>query len=135
MSNIFYELVFHLVFATKERAPVITPPLQRLVYNQLRQTGNELHCTMHEIGGIDDHIHLLLSLQPSHRIDVIVDTLKSAAADIVNKLALGKTLEWEEGYGVLSLRNKDIEIVSEYIRTQRERHAKGDLISKMERTQ
>jgi hypothetical protein len=49
-------------------------------------------------------------------------------------LALGQRLEWEEGYGVLSLRNKDIEIVSEYIRTQKERHQKGDLIGKMERT-
>jgi hypothetical protein len=53
---------------------------------------------------------------------------------MINKLSLGTLLEWEEGYGVLSLRNKDIEFVSEYIRTQKERHQKGDLIGKMERT-
>jgi REP element-mobilizing transposase RayT len=73
-------------------------------------------------------------LRPSDRIDVVVDTLKNAGAELINKLALGKTLKWEEGYGVLSLRNKDIEIVSDYIRTQKERHKKGDLIAKMEKT-
>jgi putative transposase len=90
---------------------------------------------LHEIGGTEDHVHLLLSLRPSHRLDVVVDTLKSSSAEMINKMALGQTLEWEEGYGVLSLRNKDIEIVSEYLRTQTERHQKGDLIGKMERTQ
>jgi len=79
-------------------------------------------------------VHVLLGLQPSHRVDIIADTLKAAAAEMINKLSLNTILEWEEGYGVLSLRNKDIEIVSEYIRTQKERHQKGDLIGKMERT-
>jgi REP element-mobilizing transposase RayT len=75
-----------------------------------------------------------MSLQPSHRIDIVSDTLKNSAAEMINKLSLNNTtLEWEEGYGVLSLRHKDIEVVSEYIRTQQERHQKGDLIGKMER--
>lgn len=79
-------------------------------------------------------MHVLASLQPSHRLDIIADTLKASATEMINKLSVGTTLEWEEGYGVLSLRNKDIEIVAEYIRTQKERHQKGDLIGKMERT-
>jgi putative transposase len=134
MPDIFHEIVFHLVFATKERAPVITAPIQRLLFNHLRQICAELRCELHEIGGIEDHAHLLLSLQPSHRIDIVADTLKTSAAEMINKLSLNTTLEWEEGYGALSLRNKDIEIVSEYLRTQKERHQKGDLIGKMERT-
>jgi putative transposase len=135
MPEIFHELVFHLVFATKDRAPAMTPPLQRLLFNHFRQACVELRGELHEIGGTEDHVHLLLSLRPSHRLDVVVDTLKSSSAEMINKMALGQTLEWEEGYGVLSLRNKDIEIVSEYLRTQTERHQKGDLIGKMERTQ
>jgi len=134
MPDIFHEIVFHFVFATKECAPVITAPIQRLLFNHLRQVCAELRCELHEIGGTEDHIHLLLSLQPSHRIDIVADTLKTSAAEMINKLSLNTTLEWEEGYGVLSLRNKDIEIVSEYLRTQKERHQKGDLIGKMERT-
>ncbi len=134
MPDIFHELVFHLVFATKEHAPVITAPIQRLLFNHLRQVCAELRSELHEIGGTEDHIHLLLSLLPSHRIDIVADTLKTSAAEMINKLSLNTTLEWEEGYGVLSLRNKDIEVVSEYLRTQKERHQKGDVIGKMERT-
>lgn len=134
MPEIFYELVFHFVFATKDRVPIINSSLQRLLFNHLRQTCEELHGVLHEIGGTEDHLHLLVSLQPSHRVDVVADSLKNAGAEMINKLLLGKTLEWEEGFGALSLRNKDIEIVSEYIRTQKERHEKGDLIVKMERT-
>lgn len=134
MPDIFHEIVFHFVFATKERAPALTAPIQRLLFNHLRQVCAELRCDLHEIGGIEDHVHVLASLQPSHRIDIIADTLKTSAAEMINKLSLNTTLEWEEGYGVLSLRNKDIEVVSEYIRTQKERHQKGDLIGKMERT-
>jgi len=134
MSDIFHEIVFHFVFATKERAPVLTAPIQRLLFNHLRQVCAELCCDLHEIGGTEDHVHVLLSLQPSHRVDIIADTIKTSAAEMINKLSLNTTLEWEEGYGVLSLRNKDVEVVSEYIRTQKERHQKGDLIGKMERT-
>jgi putative transposase len=134
MPDIFHEIVFHFVFATKERVPAITAPIQRLLFNHLRQICAELRCELHEIGGTEDHVHLLLSLQPSHRIDIVADTLKASAAEMINKLSLNTTLEWEEGYGALSLRNKDIEIVSEYLRTQKERHQKGDLIGKMERT-
>ncbi len=134
MPEIFHELVFHFVFATKDRAPTLTPPLQRLLFSHFRQACAELRGELHEIGGTEDHVHILLSLLPSHRLDIVVDTLKSSGAAMINKLALGQTLEWEDGYGALSLRNKDIEIVSEYIRTQKERHQKGDLIGKMERT-
>jgi REP element-mobilizing transposase RayT len=134
MPEIFHELVFHLVFATKDRMPLITPPIQRLLFSHWRRTCEELHCDLHEIGGMEDHVHILMSLRPSHRFDVVADALKSSGAEMINNLALGQTLEWEDGYGVLSLRNKDIEIVSEYIRTQKERHQKGDLIGKMERT-
>jgi putative transposase len=134
MPDIFHELVFHFIFATRDRAPAITSPIQRLLLNHFRQACTELRCELHAAGGTEDHVHLLLSLQPSHRIDIVADTLKNSSADMLNKLALGRTLEWEEGYGVLSLRNKDIEIVSQYILTQKERHQKGDLISKMERT-
>ena len=134
MPDIFHEIVFHFVFATKAGAPVITAPIQRLLFSHLRQVCEDLRCELHEIGGIEDHVHLLMSLQPSHRVDIVADTLKTSAAEMINKLSLNTTLEWEEGYGVLSLRNKDIEIVSEYLRTQKERHQKGDLIGKMERT-
>jgi len=134
MTDIFHEIVFHFVFATKERAPVLTAPIQRLLFNHLRQVCAELRGELYEIGGTEDHVHVLVSLLPSHRIDIVADTLKTSAAEMINKLSLNTTLEWEEGYGVLSLRNKDIEIVSEYLRTQKERHQKGDLIGKMERT-
>lgn len=134
MPDIFHELVFHLVFATKARVPLLTAPLQRLLFTQLRQVCAELRAELHEIGGGEDHVHILLSLLPSHRLDIVADTLKSSAAEMINNLSLGTTLEWEEGYGVLSLRKKDLDVVSEYIRTQKERHQKGDLIAKMERT-
>jgi putative transposase len=134
MPDIFHEIVFHFVFATKERVPVLTPPIQRLLFNHLRQICAELLCELHEIGGTEDHMHILVSLQPSHRVDIIADTLKTSAVEMIDKLSLNTKLEWEAGYGVLSLRNKDIEVVSEYIRTQKERHQKGDLIGKMERT-
>lgn len=134
MPDIFHELVFHLVFATKARAPLLTVPLQRLLFTQLRQVCAELRVELHEIGGGEDHVHILLSLLPSHRLDIVADTLKSSAAEMINNLSLGTTLEWEAGYGVLSLRKKDLDVVSEYIRTQKERHQKGDLIAKMERT-
>jgi len=134
MPDIFHELVFHLVFATKARAPIITAPIQRLLFTHLRQVCAELRAELHEIGGGEDHVHVLLSLLPSHRLDIVADTLKTSAAEMINQLSLNIMLEWEEGYGVLSLRNKDIEVVSEYIRTQKERHQKNDLIGKMERT-
>ncbi|MGH7598467.1 MAG: IS200/IS605 family transposase, partial [bacterium] len=83
MSEIFHELVFHLVFATKDRAPLFTPPIQRLLFSQFRQACETLHGDLHEIGGTEDHVHVLISLRPSHRLDVVVDNLKSAGAEMI----------------------------------------------------
>ena len=79
-------------------------------------------------------MHILITLSPTDLIANVAKNLKGASSHYINKeLGLEDILYWQEGYGVLSLRKKDIAIVADYIRRQKEHHQAGTLITKLER--
>jgi Transposase IS200 like. len=54
----------------------------------------------HAIGGIEDHIHLAVSVKPTIVLDDWIGQLKGASSH-----EMGKSLQWQKGYGVVSFRN------------------------------
>nr|MBA3440318.1 transposase [Pyrinomonadaceae bacterium] len=58
-------LLYHIVFATKERAPLITPALRPALHQYLGGTVRGLRGTALEVGGVADHVHQLVVLPPT----------------------------------------------------------------------
>jgi len=83
----------------------------------------------HAIGGIEDHVHLALSAKPSIHLDEWIGQLKGASS-----YEIGKDLQWQAGYGIVSFGTKDLEWVVAYLRNQKEHHAKGSTHCRLERT-
>ena len=88
---------------------------------------------IHEIGGIETHVHLAISIAPTILISEFVGQLKGASAHEANQKLGYKALEWQTGYGVVSFGTRDLPWVVEYIRTQRERHPRGRIEDRLER--
>jgi putative transposase len=91
---------------------------------------------IHEIGGIEDHVHLCVTIPPTLLISQFVGQLKGASSHEINqKLRDGqrKVLEWQDGYGVVSFGSRDLPWVIEDVRNQRERHARGKIEQRLER--
>src|SRR5438093_2891410 len=109
--NYYAEINLHLVWHTKASAPMLTPKVEAIVWHYLRgRCINTPGVYIHEIGGIETHVHLAVTIAPTVLISEFVGQLKGASAHEVNqKLGDGgKVLQWQSGYGVVSFGTRDL---------------------------
>jgi putative transposase len=88
---------------------------------------------IHEIGGIETHVHLCVTIAPTVLISDFIGQLKGASSHEVNQKLGYKALEWQTGYGVVSFGTKDLPWVCAYVRDQKKRHASGNVEERLER--
>ena len=134
--NYYSEIHLHVTWHTKESAPLLVPAVEAIIRHTIR--GKCIATPgvfVHEIGGIETHVHLCLSVAPTVPISEFIGQLKGASAHEANaKLGrVRKLLAWQTGYGVVSFGTKDLEWVRRYVREQREHHARGTTHERLER--
>jgi REP element-mobilizing transposase RayT len=121
-------LVYHFIWGTKNKLPLITPTVEARLFPYIGYKCKELGYFLHAINGVEDHIHLLISLTPSILIEDVAKNLKGSSSHYINKESnLGETLYWQDGYGVVTIREAEIPIVVKYIFNQKEHHRDGDV--------
>jgi len=135
MPKVYHELVYHFVWATRDRLPLITSGVEAQLLPFIEGKCRELGYWLHAANCVEDHVHLLVTLKPSDSVSEVARKLKGSSSHFINKkMALGDVLYWQRGYGVLSLRKKDIPTVAEYVRRQKQHHqTDSGLIRKLER--
>jgi putative transposase len=88
----------------------------------------------HDIGGTDDHVHLVVSVPPTLTPSEWIGRLKGASSHFINhEIANRKVLTWQAGYGVVSFGTRNLPWVVQYVRKQREHHARGQMRERLER--
>ena len=123
MSQSFTNLLYHLIFSTKERRPLITCDCQPRLYDYvggiIRSTGG----IPLGINGIDDHIHVLAKLRPDRALSDVLRELKSNATgwmhDVFPSLA---DFSWQRGYAAFTVSQSNLEEVKRYVAGQKEHH-------------
>ncbi len=84
---------------------------------------------------VEDHIHLLVSLRPTMCPADVAHRLKGGTSHFVNNmLKPASPLDWQDGYGVLSISERSVPIVVKYIQDQKLHHANKTLTDILERT-
>jgi putative transposase len=137
MSRNFYsEVNLHIVWHTKDSLPLLTPSVEPMAHQALRRKLVETPgAFVHEIGGVENHVHLCITILPTTVISELIGQLKGGSSYEVNH-RLGhrhKLLEWQDGYGVVSFGTRDLDWVKAYIRDQRQHHAAGTTHDRLER--
>src|SRR5206468_7263460 len=121
--NYYAEINLHLTWHTKESSPLLVPKIESVVHHYLRgRCINTPGVFIHEIGGIETHVHLAISIAPTVLISDLVGQLKGASSHEINQKFGQKALVWQAGYGVVSFGTRDLKWVTDYVRDQRERH-------------
>jgi putative transposase len=129
----YYRLYYHLVWATRGREPLITPDIENEVYNAIRLKAIALGADVFAVNGIDDHVHLTASVPPSISIARFVGEVKGSSSFHVNHLPdKDCSLDWQRGYGAISLRQKDLARVVAYIESQKTHHSEGKVWPSLE---
>ncbi|NES23064.1 MAG: IS200/IS605 family transposase [Symploca sp. SIO3E6] len=132
---VFWRLYYHLVWATKERQPLIVSEREAGLYSYIIGKADSLGCIIHAIGGIEDHIHLVASIPPSLSIADFVKRIKGSSAHQFNQDSPPTSAKfgWQRGYGVLSLGGKQLEQATTYVSNQKQHHSQGTAIPSLER--
>ena len=80
-----------------------------------------------------DHVHLLIDLGRESSVSKVLREIKSKSSAWLRE-KLENDFSWQSGYGVVSFGTKDLERVVNYVRNQKEHHAKGTMVERFERT-
>ena len=133
----FWRTYYHLIWATKERHPLITSEKETLLYKYIVDKSDSLNCIIHAAGGIEDHIHLVASIPPSLSIANFVKNIKGGSAHLLNKNSRlthnQVSFSWQWGYGLLSLGSKQLEQAVSYVKNQKNHHSQGTAIASLEK--
>ena len=115
----------HCVFSTKERRPLITPGLQERLWPYLGGIAREHKMTAFVIGGVADHVHMLLSLPSSMAIAKGLQLIKGGSSKWVHDTFPEHRLFGRQvKYGSFSVSVSQLDKIMEYIRNQAEHHKK-----------
>jgi putative transposase len=117
-------LHYHLVFSTKERAPLITVEIRERVHAYLGGAIRGEGGVALDIGGTADHVHLLIGLKATHCLADVLRTLKGDSSRWIHDEMRVPKFEWQEGYGAFTVSSSNVATVREYVRDQERHHRK-----------
>jgi len=125
MSDSYTNLLYHIVFSTKERRPLITPEYEVRLYDYVGGMIRKVGGISLELNGTSDHIHLLAKLRPDRALSDVLRDLKANATgwmhDVFPSL---RNFSWQRGYGAFTVSQASVAAVRQYIARQKEHHRK-----------
>jgi REP element-mobilizing transposase RayT len=110
----------HIIFSTKERRRLIRTELQSELWSYIAGVATNHGMHPFAIGGIEDHIHILLTIPATKDIAKAVQEIKANSSRWMRQHI--KTFQWQEGYGSFSVSKSNVSAVAKYIGGQREHH-------------
>ncbi|MEO5916172.1 MAG: IS200/IS605 family transposase [Luteolibacter sp.] len=123
MASTYLSLHYHIVFGTKDRMPLIDTSWRPRLHEYLGGTVNGLGGIPEAIGGVADHVHLLVGLKSTHCLaDFMRDLKKSATNWVHETIEHGDKFAWQNGYAAFTVSATSREAVREYIAKQEEHH-------------
>ena len=115
----------HLVWATKNREPILTQDIRQQVFSHIRENASKKNIYVDFVNGHVDHVHCLISLNQEQTIAKIVQLIKGESSFWINKNNLCRQkFEWQDEYFAVSVSESGINKVREYIKNQEEHHKK-----------
>jgi REP element-mobilizing transposase RayT len=125
MAHSFTSTFYHCAFSTKGRRPLIDAELQLRLWPFLGGIARHNGMTAKAIGGVADHVHLLLSLPSTLAIAKAIQLLKGASSKWIHETFPERAgFAWQEGYGAFTLGVSQVERTIAYIESQAEHHHK-----------
>jgi REP element-mobilizing transposase RayT len=136
MSKMYWQLLYHVVWKTKNRAPLLLGEVRILVLKCIRKKCDQLGCKIYALEAVPDHVHMLVAVPPSLSLSDLAMNIKGSSSHLVNHTsATDTTLYWQRGCGMLTISSKDKNQVIAYIQDQERRHQVKDVWPSLERTE
>lgn len=122
MASTYLSLHYHLVFVTKNREAAIAPEWRSRLHEYLGGTISGLGGFSQGVGGVADHVHLLVGLKATHCLADILCELKKASSAWVHEQIGLRRFAWQEGYAAFTVSAPTRPAVQQYLANQEEHH-------------
>ena len=125
MANTYHQIQLQTVFAVKYRNAVIDKTWSSQLYAVIGNLINKTSCKTIIVNGVEDHVHCFIGLKPAVSISELMKTVKAKSSKYINDHSLIKNhFEWQDGYGVFSYSESQVDKVYKYIQNQEAHHKK-----------
>ncbi|MCX6853613.1 MAG: IS200/IS605 family transposase [Verrucomicrobia bacterium] len=127
MASTFHCLHYHVVFSTKNRIPwLVDPDVRERVWAFMGGIANENGSKPLIIGGIADHVHLLLQIPPRLAVSDVVKQIKGGSSRWIHDTFPSlKDFAWQDGFAIFAVSKSGLDVVIRYISRQEEHHDIG----------
>lgn len=124
MPQSLVQNLVHMVFSTKHRMPWIPEGMRDRLYAYQAGIYKQWESPALAIGGVDDHVHSLISLSKNHALKKAVEEVKKGSSKWMKTDSGMGNLEfyWQNGYAAFSVSHTNCERVKRYIHNQHEHH-------------
>jgi REP element-mobilizing transposase RayT len=123
MAQSLSSILIHLIFSTKHREPLVTPKVEKALHAYMAGILKGIQCAPLKIGGMPDHIHVLLALARTRSLSEVVENLKKDSSKwMKTQGASFSEFYWQAGYGAFSIGQSSVTETRQYIDNQKEHH-------------
>jgi len=123
MAHTYIHCLIHCIFSTKERTKSIAPALQERLWPYLGGLSRQRGVKALAVGGVEDHVHILLSIPATVSIAKVVQEVKAVSSKWIHETDPNQRFfSWQEGYGAFSVSISHARKTIDYINSQKEHH-------------
>ena len=123
MSNTYTKIFLHIIFALKVRESLLPPTIRTRVHAYIAETLRRLGHHPIKVGGVQNHVHILVDYSPSQSIPEMVRDTKASTTKFINSQRFIPFLfAWQRGYACFSHSPSQIPDVKSYVEHQNEHH-------------
>src|SRR5580704_8680296 len=127
MPGAYCKLLYHIVFSTKDRRPLISAAMKPRLHDYIGGIVRGEKGELVEINSVADHSHLLVRLPPTRAVADVLRLIKGSSSKWANEtFRRGPTFAWQEGYAAFTVSQSQVPRIQAYIRGQEEHHQKHD---------
>ena len=124
MSSTHLSLHVHVIFGTKHQRPLIASEWRERFHAYLGGAARILEVVPEAVGGVADHVHLLLGVRVTHPLADVIRDIKRTSSAWVHETIGDRDFQWQDGYGAFTVSPSLLDNVRRYIAGQEEHHRK-----------
>ena len=121
--NLIYSCQYHVIFSPKFRRKVLSNPIQKRLKQIFLEVSDSFGFEIIEQEIMEDHVHLLVSVNPNFGVSKAVAKLKATSSRVLRKEfpELRKKLPclWTNSKFVSSVGSVSLDVVKKYIEDQK----------------
>lgn len=119
----YTQILYQIVYSTKNREPVLNVVNRSELYRYIWGILKNKNCHLYQIGGVEDHLHIITHLHPAIALSRLIKDIKLASTSFIKEKNLFKDFNgWQDGYGAFTYSIDAKDNLISYVRNQEEHH-------------